>query len=265
MQRRPGKRLEGRGLQVLHLVPGSERREHYRGNNHRPSPESNTAQEKSALPARRKLFTKFEWDTWLQRHLLAEVSRGPGLRCLTLWSGIALSVAALQVTFFGKLSEGAEYFLAVANLCGVAAVIADIRECRRLHHLILLRRVARRCLRRMDCLRIESEKIVEFVHWLSADPEVQQHFRSGPCRSIRLVVQTLDRLNATAEHYGCVGKYVFKANEEPIVRSVRMLRSMPVALEDLLSGTLCAWLEEVPRYDPEGWSLAVAGKLIRLP
>ena len=120
-------------------------------------------------------------------------------------------------------------------------------------------------MRRMDRLRVESEKMAEFVHWLSADPEVQQHFRVEPVESIRLVVQTLDRLIATAEHYGCVGKYVFKANEEPIARSVRMLQSMPVALGDLLSGTLCAWLEEVPRYDPEGWSLVVAGKLIRLP
>ena len=145
------------------------------------------------------------------------------------------------------------HFLAVAALCGVAAVIADIRDCTRLHHLTLLRRVARRCLQRMDRLRIESRKMVEFVHWLSADPEVQHHFRSGPCQSIRFVVQTLDRLNTTAEHYGCVGKYVFKSNEEPIVRSVRMLRSMPVALGDLLSGTLGVWLDEVPRYHPEGW------------
>src|SRR6516164_1770102 len=265
MQRRPGKRLQGQGLQVLHLVPDSEHREHYRGNSDRPSPESNAAQKRSAAPVRRRLFTRFVRDTWLQRHLLVEVSRGPGLRCLILWSGTALSVAALQVTLFGKLSEGAAHFLAVANLCGVAAVIADIRDCTRLHHLTLLRRVARRCLRRMDRRRIESGKIVEFVHWLSADPEVQHHFRSGPCQSIRLVLQTLDRLNATAEHYGCVGKYVFKANEEPIVRSVRMLRSMPVALGDLLSGTLGAWLDEVPRYDPEGWSLAVDGKLIRMP
>ena len=250
---------------MLHLVPDSERREHYRGNNHRPSPESNAAQKTSAASVRRRLFTRFVRDNWLQRHLLVEVLRGPGLRCLTLWSGTALSVAALQLTLFGKLSEGATHFLAVANLCGVAAVIADIRDCTRLHHLTLLRRVARRCLRRMDRLRIESGKIAEFVHWLSADPEVRQHFGSGPCQSIRLVVQTLDRLNATAEHYGCVGKYVFKANEEPIVRSVRMLQSMPVALGDLLFGTLGAWLDEVPRYDPEGWSLAVDGKLISMP
>ena len=265
MQRRPGKRFQERGLQVLHLVPGSERREHYQGNNHRPNPESNAAQKRSATPSRRTLFKKFVRDTWLQRHLLVEVSRGPGLRCLTLWSGTAFLVAALQVTLSGKLSEGTAHFLVVANLCGVAAVIADIRECTRLHYLTLLRRVARRCLQRMDRLRVESEKIVRFVHWLSADPEVQLHFKSGPCQSIRLVVQTLDRLNATAERYGCVGKYVFKANEEPIVRSVRMLQSMPAALADLLSGTLCAWLEEVPRYDPEGWSLAVDGKLIRMP
>lgn len=257
MQRRPGKRLQERGLQVLHLVPGSERREHYRGDNQRPSPESNAAQKSSAA--------KLVRDTWLQRRLLVEVSRGPGLRCLTLWSGIALSVAALQVTLFGKLSEGTTHFLAVAGLCGVAAVIADIRECTRLHQLTLLRRVARRCLQRMDRLGVQSDKIAGFVHWLSSDPEVQRHFKCEPCQSIRLVVQTLDRLNATAERYGCVGKYVFKANEEPIVRSVRMLQSMPAALGDLLSGTLCAWLEEVPRYDPEGWSLAVAGKLIGLP
>ena len=38
---------------------------------------------------RRRLFARFVRDTWLQRHLIVEVSRGPGLRCLILWSETA--------------------------------------------------------------------------------------------------------------------------------------------------------------------------------
>jgi hypothetical protein len=213
----------------------------------------------------RKLLDKLVPDGWLRRHLLVEISHGPGFYCPAAWAGSAFFVAALQVTLFGKLGEGALCFLVVASLCGVAAIIADVWECSRMHHLTLFRRVARRCVQRMDRLRVESEKIVEFVHWLSTDLEIKQQFNTSPCQSIRLVVQTLDRLISTAEHYGCVGKYVFKANEEPIVRSIRMLRSMPGTLANLLSGPLFAWLDEVPRYDPEGWSLAIDNKLIRMP
>ena len=249
----------------MHLVPSSVQREHYWGNNYSRSSESNAAPQTSAEPAMRRLLNKFASDGWLHHHLRVEVLHGPGFSCLAAWVGSALFVAALQVMFFGKLDEGVFCFLAVAGLCGAAAIFADVWECTRSHYLTLLQRVARRCVQRMDRLRVESEKIVEFVHWLSTDPEVKQQFKARPCPSIRLVVQTLDRLNSTAEHYGCVGKYVFKANEEPIVRSAQMLRSMPATLADLLSGQLFAWLEEVPRYDPEGWSLAVDGKLIRIP
>lgn len=248
----------------MHSVPSSVGKEHYRGNNRRSS-ESNAAPQKSPEPATRKSFTRFLPDEWLRHHLLVEVLHGPGFYCLAAWTWSALSVAFLQITLVGKLGEGTFCFFPVAILCGVAAIVVDLWECSRLHHSILLQRVARRCLQRMSRLGVESKKIVEFVDWFSSDRELQQQFKAGPCRPIRLVIQTLDRLNSTAERYGCVGKYVFKANQEPILHSIQMLRSVPGALANLLSEPLFAWLEEVPRYDPEGWSLAVDRKVIRMP
>ena len=108
----------------------------------------------------------------------------------------------------------------------------------------------------MRRLHVESSSIFAFLDRLYADPDLQRVFRTCPNESVQTLVKTLDRLSSTAIRYGPGGKHVFIQN----------LKSWPVA--DLLFGSggieliseplgpeLRQRLEQVPCYDPEGWSL----------
>jgi hypothetical protein len=49
---------------------------------------------------------------------------------------------------------------------------------------------------------------------------------------------------------------MFQANEHQIIQSVRLLRSLPTDIaDDVLLLPLFVWLDDMPSYDPEGWSL----------
>jgi hypothetical protein len=56
--------------------------------------------------------------------------------------------------------------------------------------------------------------------------------------------------------YGSSGKRVFLENQKPLLRSIRLLRSLPTDVADeVLYFPLLAWVDETLSYDPEGWSL----------
>jgi hypothetical protein len=111
----------------------------------------------------------------------------------------------------------------------------------------------------MRRLHVESSSIFAFLDRLYDDPDLERIFRTRRNESIQRLVRTLDRLSRTAARYGPGGKRVFAQN----------LKSCPVA--DLLFGSnsleltseplgseLSQRLEQVPCYDPEGWSLVLA-------
>ena len=202
------------------------------------------------------LFLDLFRDDWVGRNLRRELLMGPGTICLACSLGTAGIGLAFNLIYFGSPGMGPLLFLGAALIAGLLALYFDLYDCRDNHRLILLRRIALRSIDRMDQIRVKSETIFEFVHFLSTDPEVEIRFRTLSCESIALIVEALDRLSATALLYGSVGKHMFETNENQLIRAMRLLRSLPTDIaDDVLLLPLLFWLEDVPNHDPEGWSL----------
>jgi hypothetical protein len=109
----------------------------------------------------------------------------------------------------------------------------------------------------MRGISVSSPMIERFIHDVSFSPRMECRYRLGTAQSLWRIIEALDRLCCTAERYGCIGKHVFAANEEPIVRSLRLLATLPAEVGDEVALLpVLAWLETVPEYDPEGWSLS---------
>jgi hypothetical protein len=69
-------------------------------------------------------------------------------------------------------------------------------------------------------------------------------------------VEALDRLSKTAIRYGSRGKYVFEQNQEAFLAVEALVQSLGNESTPFRKRLdLKKWLEEVPYYDPEGWSL----------
>ena len=80
-------------------------------------------------------------------------------------------------------------------------------------------------------------------------------------QSVELVLQALDILSRTASRYGPRGKKVFEVNQDTLVNVMRSLECLSFAdAEEVLVEQLKAWLKDPPKYDPEGWALALIGK-----
>jgi hypothetical protein len=196
-------------------------------------------------------------DRWLRRQFFREWTKGLGtqfgLCCLA--SGGAVFCA--EVWSLHRLDHGTRLFTELSVLAAVVFILGDGYACQRRCCFPLLRRVARRCLERMRALSVSSPVIERFVHDVSFSPRMEHRYRLGMAQSVRGIIEALDRLCCTAERYGCIGKHVFAANEEPIVRSLRLLATLPAEVGDEVAlRPVLAWLESVPEYDPEGWSLS---------
>ena len=176
-----------------------------------------------------------------------------GLCCLICGGAIC----GAEVWSLHRLDHAIRLFAGISVLVAVAFVLGDGYACRRRGCFPLLRRIARRCVERMRALSVSSPVIERFVHDVSFSPRMEYRYRLGMAQSLCGIIEALDRLCCTAERYGCIGKHVFAANEEPIVRSLRLLAALPAEVGDEVAlRPVLAWLASVPEYDPEGWSLS---------
>ena len=108
---------------------------------------------------------------------------------------------------------------------------------------------------------MKSKQIDRFVDTLCLNPELEHWFRTTRLQSVELLVQALDILSRTASRYGPRGKKVFEVNQDTLVNVMRALECLSFAdAEELLVEQLKAWLKDPPKYDPEGWALALIGK-----
>jgi hypothetical protein len=196
-------------------------------------------------------------DRWLQRQFLREWARGLGTRlglCCLIGGGL---MSCTEVWSLQRLDQSTGFVAGVAALGAVTFILGDGYACGQHGCFLLLQRVARRCLERMRRMSVHSPVIERFIHDVSFSPRMECRYRSGMGQSVRGVIEALERLCCTAERYGCIGRHVFAANEEPIVRSLRFLATFPAEVRDEVALLpVLAWLESVPEYDPEGWSLS---------
>jgi hypothetical protein len=113
----------------------------------------------------------------------------------------------------------------------------------------------------MKQLEVESSAIFGLLDWFYAEPDLERQFRAEPAESIEAVIKSLSRLSETAIHYGSRGRYVFEQNQEPFLAVAALLESVGnEGVTNLLNPKLKKWLEDLPFYDPEGWSLAASGE-----
>jgi hypothetical protein len=204
----------------------------------------------------RQFFFDFFSDEWISRSLRRELLKGPGTLCFVFSASIAALGLILNLTFFGSPGLAPLLFLGAALATGLVVLYFDLYDCYENHRLILLRRIALRCVDRLDLLKIKSEPISDFVQFVCCDKELEERFKNASSESIALIIKTLDRLTSTALRYGQSGRHVFLENQLPLIRSIRLLRSLPADIaDDVLFLPLLAWVGGTPNYDPEGWSL----------
>jgi hypothetical protein len=194
-------------------------------------------------------------DRWLRRQFFREWAKGLGTQFGLFCLAGGGSVFCAEVWSLHRVDHGTRLFAELSVLAAVAFILGDAYACQRRRCFPLLRRVARRCMARMRALSVSSPVIERFLHDVSFSPRMEYRYRSGTARSLREIIEVLDRLCCTAERYGCIGKHVFAANEEPIMRSLRLLSTLPAEVGDEVAlFPVLAWLESVPEYDPEGWA-----------
>ena len=195
-------------------------------------------------------------DRWLRRKFLVEWFNGVGTQvglCCLLNTAVILAV---QFCSKQQVDGAAALFAGISFLTAVICIAGDAGWCRQRGYLPLLRRVVYRCRQRMRRLRVNSPIIERFIHELLFSRTMEIRYRACTSRSLWTIVEALDRLSCVAERYGLGGGHVFAANQEPILRSLRLLGSLPAEVEDEVAlGVLQVWLEAVPEHDPEGWSL----------
>ena len=195
-------------------------------------------------------------DRWYWNELIRLLRSGPGAASLYFSAFCGSLCLMLSFAFVTEMETASMAVFLVMLILSSSFIIFDLWFNLRNHGLELLRRAGWRCERRMRRLHVESSSIFAFLDRLYGDPEVQRILRTRPNESVQTLVKTLDRLSSAAIRYGPGGKHVFIQN----------LKSCPVA--DLLFGSggieliseplgpeLKQRLEQVPCYDPEGWSL----------
>jgi hypothetical protein len=204
-----------------------------------------------------KVFRDLMRDRWYSRELIRSVERGPGAMSFYFSLVIGLLSSFLSFAYMKDMETASVVVSCGLVFLSLNFVIYDLWSYVQRHGLLLLRHVARRCANRMTRLQVESDSISGFLDRLYTDPELEGLFRTESNESVQTVVKALDRLSETAIRYGARGKRVFERNLEPFLAAemlMRPLRGGPTS--DLLGPELKRWLEEVPYYDPEGWSLA---------
>lgn len=202
-------------------------------------------------------------DRWLQRRFLAGSAKGLGAQigCCCLLNAVLLLI--VQGWPEHRPDDALKWFVAASLLTPALWIGGDLYDCRRRHYFPLLQRVARCCLRRMRRVKVKSAVIERFLHNVLFSPQMEISYRSGTAQSLRAIIEALDRLCRTAERYGSAGKHVFAANEGPVLRSLRLLGSLPAEVgDDVALITLLVWLETVPEYDPEGFSFRASAERV---
>ena len=195
-------------------------------------------------------------DRWYRSELIRSLRSGPGAASL-YFSAFSGSLCLVLAFMFVKEMETASMavFLMMVTLSWIF-IICELWSYLRTHGLQLLRRTARRCESRIKQLRVESSSIFAFLDWLYGDLDLERMFRARPNDSIRAVVKALDRLSGTAIRYGPGGKHVFMQNLKSCRVVDLLLGSGGIELmSEPLGPELNQRLEQVPCYDPEGWSL----------
>jgi hypothetical protein len=200
---------------------------------------------------------------WYRNELIQAFRSGPGAVSLYFSVLIGLLCSFLSFLFMSEMEIPSLGVSLAMVFLSLNFIINDLRSYLRNHGLLLVRRAAQRCEDRMKRLGVEASSVFAFLHWLYADPGIERVFRVEPNEFIETAVRALGRLTETAIRYGSRGKYVFEINQEPFMIIEVLLRSDE---KELLSGELSPELkkslEEVPYYDPEGWSLTYrAGSL----
>ena len=174
---------------------------------------------------------------------------------------IGLISSVLTLVFMKEMGKTSVAIFLLMVFLSLSFVLWDLWLCVRDHGLSLLRRAARRSERRMKQLEVESSAIFGLLDWFYAEPDLERLFRTEPAESIEAVIKSLSRLSETAIRYGSRGRYVFEQNQEPFLAVAALLESVGnEGVTNLLSPKLKKWLEDLPFYDPEGWSLAASGE-----
>ena len=203
-----------------------------------------------------KIFRDLARDRWYRSELVRALRSGPGAVSLyfSLLTGLISSI--LTLVFMKEMGDVSIAVFLLMVFLSLNFVLWDLWLCVRNHSLLLLRHAARRSERRMKRLQVESISILGFLDWFYAEPELERLFRREPVEFIETVIKALDRLSETAVRYGSRGRYVFKQNQEPFLAVAALLESVGnEVVTNVLGPKLKKWLEDVPFYDPEGWSL----------
>ena len=193
-------------------------------------------------------------DRWYRSELIRALGSGPGAASLYFSAFSGLLCLMLSFAFVKEMETASMVVFLVMAILSWSFIIFELWFYLRTHGLPLLRRAARRCESRIKQLHVESSSIFAFLDWLYGD--LERMFRARPNDSIRAVVKALDRLSGIAIRYGPGGKHVFMENLKSC-RVVDLLLGFGgiELMSEPLGPELNQRLEQVPCYDPEGWSL----------
>ena len=208
-----------------------------------------------------KTFWSLTRDRWYRSELIRALRSGPGAVSMYFSLVIGLISSVLTLLFMKEMGNASVVIFLLMVFLSLSFVLWDLWLCVRDYRLLLLRRAARRSERRMKQLEVESNAIFGLLDWFYAEPDLERLFRTEPAESIEAVIKSLSRLSETAIRYGSRGRYVFEQNQEPFLTVAALLESVGnEGVTDPLSPKLKKCLEDLPFYDPEGWSLAASGE-----
>jgi hypothetical protein len=193
---------------------------------------------------------------WYQSELIRALGSGPGAASLYFSLLIGLLSSVLASLFMRETETAVLTIFLLMVILSSGFIICDLWLYIRNHGLELLRRAGRRCERRMRRLHVESSSIFAFLDRLYGDSDLERIFLQRPNEAIQTALKALDRLSGTAIRYGPGGKHVFMQN----LKSCRVVDLLlgPGGIElmsEPLEPEINQRLEQVPCYDPEGWSL----------
>ncbi len=193
-----------------------------------------------------KNVAKLLQDGWLRRQLTMAVVKGPA--GLVFVASVALAIAFFFWDVGGHSRHKAMALVPlIVLLCG-AFIAFDVFRLSRQNGLELLRRVARGNQAQLERIGVDFPPLSDFLRSPCDRPR-------GGVGELRLLVEALDRLTRTALRYGTCGRGVFERNLEPISIAFCLWRALPEENNrSFLNRSLACWLQEVPDYDPEGWS-----------
>jgi hypothetical protein len=195
-------------------------------------------------------------DRWYRSELIRALGSGPAAVSLYFSLLIGLLSSFLASLFMREMETASRIIFLLMVILSWGFVMCDLWLYLRNHGLELLRRAGQRCERRMRRLQVESSSISAFLDRLYSDSDLERIFPQRPNESIQSVLKALDRLSGTAIRYGRGGKHVFMQNLKSCLVVDLLFGSGGIELmSEPLAPEINQRLEQVPCYDPEGWSL----------